>query len=276
MLMLDSTKTNNYIEQILNCKTVFQVWQKYVTILSDFDFDRIIYATTNLSKSGLNEGLKDGLVFSNHHPTLIKGMIQNKCFDNDNRWYTENKINVMPWNVRSKINQTDFSEYLFFPTIKSPPSSFQKNTIKINQKFNVKAGYTLFYNHTVGSGSSGFSLCSKLSQSEVNHLWKKNGETIILLSKLFDLHLRQLPYVHFSLLPIRGKLTNRQREALYWISKGKSTIETAIIMNLSLPTIDKHLRLARKNLNASTTIEAMVKAQTNAQLYDFGFKPKSF
>ena len=58
MLMLDSTKTNNYIEQILNCKTVFQVWQKYVTILSDFDFDRIIYATTNLSKSGLNEGFR--------------------------------------------------------------------------------------------------------------------------------------------------------------------------------------------------------------------------
>ena len=78
--------------------------------------------------------------------------------------------------------------------------------------------------------------------------------------------------MHFSLLPIRGKLTNRQREALYWISKGKSIFETSIIMNLSVPTIDKHLRLARENLDSKTTIEAMVKAQTNAQLYDFGFK----
>ena len=43
-------------------------------------------------------------------------------------------------------------------------------------------------------------------------------------------------------------------------------------MNLTVPTIDKHLRLARENLDAKTTIEAMVKAQTNAQLYDFGFK----
>ena len=43
-------------------------------------------------------------------------------------------------------------------------------------------------------------------------------------------------------------------------------------MNLSVPTIDKHLRLARENLDSKTTIEAMVKAQTNAQLYDFGFK----
>ena len=148
----------------------------------------------------------------------------------------------------------------------------EKNVIKNYQKFNLNAGYTIFFKHSSDTGSSGFSLCSKLSQSETNRQWRKNGKIIITLSKLFDLHLWQLPYVHFSLLPIRGKLTKRQREALHWISKGKSIFETSIIMNLSVPTIDKHLRLARENLDSKTTIEAMVKAQTNSQLYDFGFK----
>ena len=270
--MRDLTDSNDFLEQLLNCKSVSEVWRTYIKLLKVFDFDRIIYATTSLGKSGLSESLKDGLVLSNHHPTLINGMIKNKCFDNDTRWYSKNNINVLPWSEAIDTKKVNYSKYLFFPTIKTPTSIYEKNAIKNYQKFNLNAGYTIFFKHSTGSGSSGFSLSSKLSQAETNRLWKKNGKTIITLSKLFDLHLWQLPYVHFSLLPLRGKLTNRQRETLYWVSKGKSIFETSIIMNLSVPTIDKHLRLARENLNSKTTIEAMVKAQTNAQLYDFGFK----
>jgi LuxR family transcriptional regulator len=270
--MLDSKQTNDYLEQLLSCRSLTEIWKMYLEILAVFDFNHIIYATTNLGKSGLSESLKDGLVLSNHHPTLIKEMVDNKCFDNDTRWYSKNKINVMPWEEDLGPNEIDYSKYLFFPTIKKPMSMCERNAIKNYQKFNLNAGYTIFFKHSSGTGSSGFSLCSKLSQSETNRQWKKNEKTIMTLSKLFDLHLRQLPYVHFSLLPIRRKLTKRQREALHWISNGKSIVETSIIMNLSVPTIDKHLRLARENLDAKTTIEAVVKAQTNAQLYDFGFK----
>ena len=270
--MLDCTESNDHLEQLLDCKSVSGIWKIYLKLLAAFDFDRIIYATTNLGKSGLSESLKDGLVLSNHPPTLINEMVKNKCFDNDTRWYSKNQTSVMPWEPLHDPNKIDYSKYLFFPTIKKPVSMNEKNVIKNYQKFNLNAGYTIFFKHSSGTGSSGFSLCSKLSQSETNRQWGKNGKTIITLSKLFDLHLWQLPYVHFSLLPIRRKLTKRQREVLNWISKGKSILETSIIMNLSVPTIDKHLRLARENLDSKTTIEAMVKAQTNAQLYDFGFK----
>ena len=270
--MLENAIPKNELEQILDCKSVSEIWTVYLKLLATLNFDRIIYATTNLGKSGLSESLKDGLVLSNHHPTLINEMVKNKCFDNDTRWHSKNQINVMPWEEALGSNEIDYSKYLFFPTIKKPMSMYEKNVIKNYQKFNLNAGYTIFFKHSSGTGSSGFSLCSKLSQSETNRQWKKNGKTIITLSKLFDLHLWQLPYVHFSLLPIRRKLTKRQREALHWISNGKSIVETSIIMNLTVPTIDKHLRLARENLDAKTTIEAMVKAQTNAQLYDFRFK----
>ena len=270
--MLDSKQTADYLEQLLSCRSLTELWKMYLEILAVFDFNRIIYATTNLGKSGLSESLKDGLVLSNHHPTLIKEMVRNKCFDNDTRWFSKNKINVLPWAEAIDTKEVDYSKYLFFPTLETPASIYEKNAVKNYQKFDLNAGYTIFFKHSTGTGSSGFSLCSKLSQSDTNLQWKKNGKTIITLSKLFDLHLWQLPYVHFSLLPIRRRLTNRQRETLYWVSKGKSIFETSIIMNLSVPTIDKHLRLARENLDSKTTIEAMVKAQTNAQLYDFGFK----
>ena len=42
-------------------------------------------------------------------------------------------------------------------------------------------------------------------------------------------------------------------------------------MELSVPTIDKHLRLARQSLNAKTTIQAVIKAQKNKQLYNFNY-----
>jgi len=80
-----------------------------------------------------------------------------------------------------------------------------------------------------------------------------------------------LPNANFSQLPIRKKLTKRQKSVLQWISKGKSINDISTIMELSVPTIDKHLRLARQNLNAKTTIQAVIKAQKNKQLYNFNY-----
>ena len=129
--MLDSTNSNDFLEQLLNCKSVSELWRLYLKFLEVFDFDRIIYATTSLGKSGLSESLKDGLVLSNHHPTLINEMVNNKCFDNDTRWYIKNKINVMPWEETIDTKEVDYSKYLFFPTIKIPSSIYEKIRSKI-------------------------------------------------------------------------------------------------------------------------------------------------
>jgi LuxR family transcriptional regulator len=110
-----------------------------------------------------------------------------------------------------------------------------------------------------------------MDQAETNSYWKSNGKNIEFLSELFDKKIRQLPNTNFSQLPIRKKLTKRQKSVLQWISKGKSITDISIIMELSVPTIDKHLRLARQTLNAKTTIQAVIKAQKNKQLYNFNY-----
>ena len=83
--------------------------------------------------------------------------------------------------------------------------------------------------------------------------------------KIFQLTIRNLPHSPGSIGPSHPILTTRQKETLFWLSKGKSICETSLILDLSVPTIGKHLRLARKNLSAKTTIEAMAKVQTNSQ-----------
>lgn len=253
-----------------------ELWSSFTDIMLNFKFNRIIYATTKLSKSGLSENLKDGLVLSNHDPNYIKKMIENKCFDNNTRWMNSNQSDCISWNVSEKKlynKDNHLSEILFYPPTKEPPSNYEKNIWKLYKKYNVKVGYTLFFKHKIGTGSSGMAMCAEphLTQKEVNADWKSNGNNIKYLCRLFDKIIRQLPYTHFSLLPIRKKLTKRQKEVLSWVAKGKSIHDISIIMDRSIPTIDKHLRLARQNLNAKTTIQAVVKAQENEQLYNFNY-----
>jgi LuxR family transcriptional regulator len=289
--MINSSKINDYfVPSILDATDVIELWSNFTKIMSEFRFNRIIYATTKLSKSGLSEDLKDGLVLSNHDPKYIKEMIKNKCFDNDTRWMEVNKSNSVSWavsdhTINTKIdkdcttfrygllNKLKFSEILFYPPIKTPPSRYEKNIWKLYNEYNVKAGHTLYFKHLFGRGTSGLALCSspEMDQAETNSYWESNGKNIEFLSKLFDKKIRQLPTTNFSQLPTRKKLTKRQKSVLQWISKGKSISDISTIMELSVPTIDKHLRLARKNLNARTTIQAVIKAQKNKQLYNFNY-----
>jgi len=289
--VINSSKINDYfVPSILDATSVIELWANFTKIMSEFRFNRIIYATTKLSKSGLSEDLKDGLVLSNHDPKYIKEMIKNKCFDNDTRWMEVNKSNSVSWavsdhTINTKIdkdcttfrygllNKLKFSEILFYPPIKTPPSRYEKNIWKLYNEYNVKAGHTLYFKHLFGRGTSGLALCSspEMDQAETNSYWESNGKNIEFLSKLFDKKIRQLPTTNFSQLPTRKKLTKRQLSVLQWISKGKSINEISTIMELSVPTIDKHLRLARQNLNAKTTIQAVIKAQKNKQLYNFNY-----
>lgn len=74
--------------------------------------------------------------------------------------------------------------------------------------------------------------------------------------------LSQMP--HHSL---KGTLTPRQREVLEWVAEGKTTADIAVIMGLSAPTVDKHLRLARQALGVNTTAHALSKAAFLNQVF---------
>lgn len=275
--MIKSSEINDYfVPSLLDATNVMELWESFTDIMFEFKFSRIIYATTKISKLGLSENLKDGLVLSNHNSDYIEKLIENKCFDNDTNWMKINRSDCVSWNLSGRSfdkHKDNLSEVLFYPPIKKLPSKYEKNVRKLCKEYNIKAGYTLFFKHHIGTGSSGLSLCANpgMMEAETNTNWKVNGHNIRYLSKLFDVKARELPYIHFSLLPIRKKLTKRQKESLYWVSKGKAIHDISTIMKLSIPTIDKHLRLARRNLNAKTTIQAVVKAQENEQLYNFTY-----
>jgi DNA-binding CsgD family transcriptional regulator len=46
--------------------------------------------------------------------------------------------------------------------------------------------------------------------------------------------------------PIDAKLSDRQRECLLWVARGKTASETAIILGISAETVVQHLKMARE------------------------------
>ena len=89
---------------------------------------------------------------------------------------------------------------------------------------------------------------------EVMDLWECHGPMLETMAGTMHLRIATLP--HPQLRP----LTTRQREALTWVSRGKTGKDIAAIMNLSEPTVEKHLRGAREALDAVTTAHAVRRA----------------
>ena len=65
-------------------------------------------------------------------------------------------------------------------------------------------------------------------------------------------------------------LTKRQREALEWVGDGKTTQDIAVLMGLTVATVEKHLRLARESLAVETTAQAVLKASLHNQMFIMG------
>jgi DNA-binding CsgD family transcriptional regulator len=54
-------------------------------------------------------------------------------------------------------------------------------------------------------------------------------------------------------------LTVQQRKCLVWVAEGKSTEEIALILNISVSTVNKHLDSASKSLNTNSRAHAVAK-----------------
>ncbi len=101
-----------------------------------------------------------------------------------------------------------------------------------------------------------------MTQPELDRIWNKHARRLIALSGLAHMRLASLPSEKLS-----EQLTPRQREVLESISAGKSNAEVAARLNISLPTVEKHLRLARQALGVRTTAQAIVLATVRNQIF---------
>ncbi|MEH6646779.1 helix-turn-helix domain-containing protein [Sulfitobacter sp.] len=82
-----------------------------------------------------------------------------------------------------------------------------------------------------------------------------HGEAIEAMCIAAHLNITRMP------LPSkRNPLRPRQREMLEWIADGKSMQDIAVLTELSVTTVEKHLRGARDVLDVETAAQAIARA----------------
>lgn len=62
------------------------------------------------------------------------------------------------------------------------------------------------------------------------------------------------------------KLTPREREVLFWVSKGKTAWETSKILNISRSTVISHLNNSREKLEAVNVVQTILEAVRRSEI----------
>jgi LuxR family transcriptional regulator len=232
------------LEQLVRARSLQQVWQLHCTRMETFGFDRLIYGFTRFATPNSVGELMDALFLTNHNPEYFEQFIEERMFLHAplTRWAREHESGYCSWGALW-TRPEDLTEK-------------ELSVISFNRAMNVHAGYTVAVPTPSARSHALFALAGQkdLSQGELDRIWADHGKEIEILCNLVHLKIASLP-----IETNRPKLSKSQLEVLEWVSEGKSNQDVATIMGVSVPTIEKHLRLAREKLGVDTTPQAIAK-----------------
>ena len=124
----------------------------------------------------------------------------------------------------------------------------EQRVIDFNERHGVRAGYAISFPRSSPRSGYGIGLGStRLTQDEVDAIWRDHGDMLELLASTCHLKFISLPHGRAV-----ERLTSRQREVLELVADGKTIQDVASIIGRSSATVEKHLRLARDVLDVDT------------------------
>ncbi len=243
----------DYLEQIMDARSIEDVWAIHIETMAGYGFDRLGYGLTRFRSENSLGDPQDRLLLTNHEPDYVHHFIDTGMYYNGTmfRWALENE-GACSWRL--------ISERLAQGAL--APEELE--ILEFNRKYDVTAGYTISFKSLSKRAKGGIGLIARrgLSQDDVERIWQHSGRTIEAINNAAHLKIISLP-----LIGGRRPLTHRQREVLEWVGDGKTTQDIALIMGLTPATVEKHLRLARSTLDVETTAQAVLKASLQNQIF---------
>jgi len=244
-----------FISQVLNATSIEQVWALHIAKMTLYGFDRMLYGANRFRVQGEFGDLSDAVILTNHHKDYVDLLFGKSLYLHaPMAIWAANNTGVCSWQWavdRRRNGKTTQSENSF---------------LDLNKRMGVHAGYTISFDTISERSKSAIGLCARagLTQADVEGIWADHGPEITLLNTLASQKISTLPFSRQ-----RKPLTDRQREVLQWVADGKTLQDIATILSLNQATVEKHLRLARTNLNAETTAQAILKASMQNQFFIF-------
>lgn len=240
----------DYLEELLTFERVEEVWPFHLSAMERFGFDRALYGFTR-HRASLNQYDRDGfLVLSNHGPEFLDTFFEKGMYFHAPmvRWSVEN-VGACSWRWMAE-NSDQLTQD-------------ERRVMEFNRAHGITAGYSISFKDISPRSKGAIGLVAKtgMTQDEVDELWEAFGRDILVMNQVAHLRISTLPFIGPK------TLTPRQREVLEWVGEGKTTQDIAIILGVSLATVEKHLRLAREMLEAETTAQAVLKASFQNQIF---------
>ena len=232
--------------ELLAARDVASVWRIWADTLERLGLTNLLYGATRIPTWGIIGDGQDALILYRGPQSYADVYLGEELYLNSATydWANENS-GFVSW--PEAIAQQKGGA----------PTPAQMKILQLNIAHGCLAGFVGSLNDVVPGmrGVIGLSPGGGMMQPEADALWDRVGEDVEMLCRLAHLRIGSLPQT-----PQRRPLTSRQREVLSWCAQGKTMQDVATIMDLSIATVEKHLRMAREALNASTTAHAVQKA----------------
>jgi LuxR family transcriptional regulator len=241
----------DYVEQLSRATAMDDVWGMHCAAMAQFGFDRLIYGYTRFVTDGSISNLDDAIFLTNHDPAYFERFVGERMFLDGPvvRWARDN---AGPCSWGALWSNTELL------------SEEERNIIDFNRTMNVTAGYSISFSDPNPRSFGLIALAARvgLSQDDADSIWRRHGRQIEAMNQMLHLKVIALPQNNGH-----TNLTSRQREVLQRVGEGKSHQDIATILGVAVPTVEKHLRLARENLGVETTAQAILKAAFQNQIY---------
>ncbi|KRS18275.1 LuxR family transcriptional regulator [Roseovarius indicus] len=241
------------LNALITAHSIETLWDRHTRHMAEYGFDRLIYGFTRYMTPNSLGDPDDFILLSNHDPAYMDRFIGEGLYFHAPmvRWALEND-GARSWSLLQDMIEI------------GALTADERKVIEFNRSMGVVAGYSISFKPVSSRAKGAIALTARqgMTQAEVEEIWAQHGEDILLLNNLTHLRIMTLPYTG----PART-LTSRQREVLEWVGDGKTVQDTAVIMGLTPPTVEKHLRLARQALNVETTAQAVLKAAFQNQIF---------
>lgn len=243
----------SHLDQLVQAQTAEALWSLHTEKMASYGFDRVLYGFSHfMSAQGFGDP-DDFVLLTNHAGPYIEGFIGQGLYKHAPmvRWARMND-GACSWRVLlDQIGDGTLTER-------------EKEVLMFNQRHDVTAGYSISFKAITSRSKGAIALTARagMSQDDADAVWAEHGEDITLMNNVVHLKILTMPYL------ARGRrLTRRQQEALEWVGDGKTTQDIAMLMGLTPPTVEKHLRLAREALSVETTAQAVLKATFHNQMF---------
>lgn len=238
-----------FIRHAALCTHNRDLWSAFRARMSGYGFDRLLYGFTRLHHGDLAD-LSAWEIMSSHEESYLRRLLGGDLFRGARMagWALHNSGTLL-WRDASKLPPGD--------------REMEFRLRALDRAHRVEAGVTVSFPPLPQRRRGVLLLAAtpNTTQGDVDALWRDHGTEIE--AQLHAFHARVL------LLPSDApRLTARQRQVLECVASGLSTRDIAIELGLTMATIDKHLRLARSTLDATTTAQAVLKASLLNQLFE--------